>query len=346
MKRVSLCALLLLPLAAHAGAEDDDEEPPPSTWAEVGTRYQTECPAPFFSLEKPEKVKVGAEMFELRGSQMVRLGGPWKGPLKIGVLGAIKEASKGTRENIKRASEEFKKRGVNLVIANGDISEGEFDLEDAFMMLGDEISVPIFAHIGNSEGKGSFTRAFLKAQKVHPDMFNMNWIRHLDWGGIHVFSLPGYYNFKFLHGKAGCHYTPRDLSALRKLIQALPKDDQVILTAHGPPKSFGKAAIDVAFDAGNVGDPDMADLLETAPVPFGIFGHILESGGRVTSDLKTGVPQKLPMTSGASRLYMNAGSASSMPWSMLNGKPVYGMAAVMTVEDHKARVEFITLRKD
>lgn len=346
MTRPVLVALLLLPLVAHAGEEDDAlDEPPPSTWAEVGTRYQTECPAPLFTLKKPETVTAGKDTFEIRGSDMVRQGGAWKGPLKIGVLGAVKEAGKETRANIKKAAAEFKKRGVQFVLANGDISEGEFDLEDAFMMVGDEISVPIFAHIGNSEGKGSFTRAYLKTQKTHPHIFNMNWIRHIDLGGVHLFSLPGYYNAKFLHGKAGCHYTTKDITALRRLMETVPKSDTLILTAHGPPLSFGKQGIDVAHDAGNVGDPEMSDLINTVPVPFGLFGHILESGGRATSDLKTGTPIKLPMKKPANKLFINAGSSSGLPWAMLNGKQSYGMAAVVTIENKKGRVEFITLHK-
>lgn len=325
--------------------DEPQDEPPPKTWAQVGSRYQTECPTPLFTLETPETVTAGGHTFQLLGSTAVRQGGPWKGPLRIGVLGAIKEASKETRANIEKAAREFQKRGVHLVVANGDISEGEFDLEDAFMMVGESVKVPVLTHIGNSEGKGSFTRAYLKANKAHPHLLNLNWIRQVDLGGIHIFSLPGYYNLKFLHGKAGCHYTPNDVRTLRQLMEKVPKGDVRILTAHGPPKSFGKAGIDVAFDAGNVGDPDMAELLETVPVPFGIFGHILEAGGRATTNLKTGAPVKFPMKKPAERLYFNAGSASATPWGMLNGKQSYGMAAVLTVDGGKGKLEFITLRK-
>ncbi len=337
--------VLLLGAALVRAQDEPQDEPPPKTWVQVGTRYQTECPTPLFTLEKPETVTVGAHTLEVRGSTAVRTGGPWKGPLKIGVLGAIKEASAETKQNIKKAAAEFQKRGVHFVVANGDVSEGEFDLEDAFMMLGDAVKVPVFTHIGNSEGKGSFTRAYLKANKTHPHLFNMNWIRQVDLGGIHLFSLPGYYNLKFLHGKAGCHYTAKDVHVLRQLMEKVPAGDVKILTAHGPPKSFGKQGIDVAFDAGNVGDPEMADLLETVPVPFGIFGHILEAGGRATSNLKTGAPVKLPMKKPVNRLYFNAGSASATPWGMLNGKQSYGMAAVLTVDGGKAKMEFLTLRK-
>lgn len=101
----------------------------------------------------------------------------------------------------------------------------------------------------------------------------------------------------------------------------------------------------MAFDAGNVGDPDMADLLETVPVPFGIFGHILEAGGRATSNLKTGAPVKLPMRSWSTGCISTRAVLRPRPWGMLNGKQSYGMAAVLTVDGGKAKMEFLTLRK-
>lgn len=336
--------LLLVPLAVHA-QDDLGEDPPPKRWSDVGARYQSECPSPMFTLEKPETLSALGQSFEVRGSTMVRQGGPWKGPLRIGVLGAIKDATKETRENIRKAAAEFRKRKVDLVISNGDISEGEFDLEDAFMMLGEEVPFPVLLHIGNSEGKGSFSRAYLKAQKVHPHLFNMNWIRHVDWGGVHVVAMPGYFNQKFLHGKAGCHYKDNHVRELKALIKTLPTTDTVILTAHGPPLSFGKDGIDVAHDAGNVGDPALAALLEDANIPLGIFGHILEAGGRATSDLKRGTPQKLPMKAPVEPLYVNVGSACASPWAMLGGKQSYGMAAVVSLENRRSTVDFITLRK-
>ncbi|MEW5847578.1 MAG: hypothetical protein AB2A00_02150 [Myxococcota bacterium] len=339
------CVLALVVVIPLASAQTEETEPPPRTLAEVGTRYQTECPPPLFKLQKPETVSAAGHNFVVEGSTMVRQGGRWQGPLTIGVLGAIKDASPETAQNIRKAQAEFHKRGVQLVVANGDISEGEFDLEDAFKLVGREVKTPVLAFIGNSEGKGSFTRAFLKARAEHPHLFNMTWMRHVDLGGIHLVALPGYYNLKFLHGRAGCHYQESHVRELGRLVDSLnTKGDLVILTAHGPPQSFGKAAIDVAHDAGNVGDPMLTDLIERSAIPFGIFGHILEAGGRATSDLKRGTPLKLPVKKPVDKLYFNAGSASASPWAMLDGSQSYGMAAVLSIQDKKGTLEFIKLR--
>ena len=125
------CGVTVLVLgAALVRAQDEpQDEPPPKTWAQVGTRYQTECPTPLFTLEKPETVTVGAHTLEVRGSTAVRTGGPWKGPLKIGVLGAIKEASAETKQNIQKAAAEFQKRGLQFLLANGTLTKVNFTIK-------------------------------------------------------------------------------------------------------------------------------------------------------------------------------------------------------------------------
>ena len=65
-----------------------------------------------------------------------------------------------------------------------------------------------------------------------------------------------------------------------------------ILTAHNVPKSKGRKAIDYAFTLGNAGDPQLTTLIAESAIPFGIFSHIAESGGRATRDLLTGQPLK------------------------------------------------------
>lgn len=338
-------AAMILAAWGLVHAQESLAEPPPATWAEVATRYQTECPAPLFQLKTPETVKLERDTFRIEGSTLTRMGGPWKGPLNLGVLGAVKDASAETRANIQRANKEFIRRGVHVVIANGDVSEGEFDLEDTFKMLGQEIKLPVLAFMGNSEGKGSFNRAFAKASKQFPQLFNLNWNRHVDLGGIHILVLPGYHDLKFLHGRAGCHYTETHIREMERRVDQLVKSGgTVVLTTHSPPRSSGKGAIDLAQGAGNVGDPALTELITRSNIWFGIFGHILEAGGRATSDLAKGTPIKLPMKTPVDQLYFNAGSACSTPWPMLDGSTSSGMAAVMVLDGGKASVEFIKLQ--
>src|SRR5439155_26001702 len=65
----------------------------------------------------------------------------------------------------------------------------------------------------------------------------------------------------------------------------------VVLVTHGPPRQSGKLALDVTEDGHNVGAPDLATAIAEAKINFGVFGHILESGGRAT-DLEGKRPVK------------------------------------------------------
>lgn len=321
----------------------------PQSWSEVLDQYGSKCPGPFFELPTPTTVEAAGRTFTITGSTLKLEGGRWKGPLKIGVLGAIKDADYETRKNLKKAAREFKRMGVHFVVANGDLVGDETgDLAKVVRLLGEEMTVPVFAHSGNYEWTTAFTEAFVEANKTHPHLFNMNLLRHVDLGGVHLFSLPGWSNRKYVKA-AACWYGDDDIDALKAQLKPLTdQGDVVILTAHGPPRGRGKQSIDFAHEAGNVGDEALARLLQDVPVRFGIFSHILEAGGRATDDVVRQPPIRLPMRRPVETLYVNAGSASSFGWQMLDKKTSRGMAAVYVVDDidngGRARVTFLKLR--
>ncbi|MEO1175452.1 MAG: hypothetical protein AAFX94_25875, partial [Myxococcota bacterium] len=73
-----------------------------------------------------------------------------------------------------------------------------------------------------------------------------------------------------------------------------------------------------------------------ADIKYGIFGHILESGGRaVGGDMKTPIEEK----SESPTLFVNAGSISGDPWGMNDGSTSYGMAMIITIEGKTAAYE-------
>jgi hypothetical protein len=339
-----------------ADAAVDDEEPaedptpayltgPLLTWEDAERRYQTECPAPYFSVRQPHTVEVMGHRFLLKGSSMFRQGGRWQGPLTLGVLGGIDGLDPATRKNLKVAMREFKKRGVHFVIVNGDVAHGEFEILDALRFLGRESPAPVLVHVGDSEGKGGFTRSVTEAAKHTPHLFNMTLIRHVDLGGIHVVSLPGHHDMRMLN-KAGCYYLPDHVREMRRRVRALTKKgDTVVLSAHTPPHGSGPHSLDLSHDHGHMGDPDVTDLLRRGRVSFGVFGHVLEAGGRVVADPAGEARVDLPMKAPAPRLYLNAGTSNAVPWKMLDGKASRGLAAVLVIQDRKGTAEFITLRK-
>jgi hypothetical protein len=81
----------------------------------------------------------------------------------------------------------------------------------------------------------------------------------------------------------------------------------------------------------------MTEFIEKHNIRYGLFSHILEAGGRATSDLKSGKPIRFPMKKKSKNLYINAGSASSFTWTMLNGRPSRGMVAVVIIAEDGAK---------
>lgn len=332
----------------EAPAPEPDAEP--ETWEEAVEKWGHQCPGPFFTLPEKKTIKAAGRTFEIRGStlRLVQDGG-WQGPLKIGVLGAIKDAEYNTQQNIKKAAREFKKLGVHIVIANGDLIGDEAgDLAKVAKMLGETIKQPTFVHSGNYEWTSAFTETFAATQDKYPHIFNMNLLRHVDLGGVHLFSLPGWSVRQFVK-PAACYYDAEQVASLEEHIKPVVEGGEtVIVVAHGPPRGRGKQSLDFAANAGNVGDEALQAMLKRVPVKFGIFSHILEAGGRATSDVERQTPLKLPMRRPVDKLYLNAGSASSFGWQMLDKKTSRGMAAVVVIDDvahgGNARASFLKLR--
>ncbi len=322
---------------------------PPATWPAALERHSSTCPVPFFALAQPTAVTVGARTFAIAGSTMTLQGGRLAGPLKIGVLGAIKDADDDTRANLKKAAALFKKAGVQVVVANGDLTANETAvIVPVVRMLGEEFDIPVLAHSGNYEWTTAFNQAFAEGAVAWPHLFNMNVIRDVDFGGVHLVSLPGYFNRHFLQSGA-CHYSESDVDDVTRLAHEInARGDIVVLTSHGPPLGTTPSALDVTHDGENVGDPQLNALLTRGKVAFGIFGHILESGGRAVDDVGSTSAVALPMKAPRKRLYVNVGAASSFGWGMIGGKTSRGMAAIVTIDPAPVggdgRVEFINLR--
>lgn len=356
---LALVVVTIVPLATCAAEKPVVKPPPPPpptpppdhprTWAEVPEWYGSRCPPPTFSLDEPLQKDVAGATWTVQGSVAVRAG-RWSGPLSIGVLGAIKDASDQTRANLVKAKAAFDKAHVDVIVANGDVAETA-EIQDVAGMLGELFGDerPFFVHSGNSEWTGGFTEAFAAVEKEHPAFFNLNLIRDVDLGGVHLLSLPGWSVKQFVKA-GGCRYGADDVEALGARAAAIvERGDVVILTAHGPPRGPDAASLDRTHDFGNVGDEALAALLQTGTIRFGLFSHILEAGGRATSDATTHKRLPLPMKKPASSLFVNVGSASSMGIQMLDKRTSRGMAAVFVVDNlddgGRAKVTFVPLRR-
>lgn len=321
----------------------------PKLWRDVPTFYSTVCPPPAFVLDTPLIKTIARQTFTITGTHAVREQRQ-SGPLIIGVLGAVKDAADDTRKNLEKAKAAFQKAKGSLILLNGDVAETA-EIHDVFNLVGDVFgdAIPLVVHSGNSEWTSGFTDAFVDAEAAHPAFINKNFVRDLDLGGVHLVSLPGCSVRQFVK-QGGCHYETKHVEEAGILLDAVAaKGDVAILTAHGPPRGVDGKSLDRTFDDGNVGDIDVAKLLQDGKARFGIFGHILESGGRATADATTHAPLPLPMKKSSSSLFMNVGSASSVGVELLNKKTSRGIAAIVTVDNlasgGTATVSFVPLKK-
>jgi hypothetical protein len=106
----------------------------------------------------------------------------------------------------------------------------------------------------------------------------------------------------------------------------------VVLISHGPPRQEGRAALDVTEEGHNIGDPELTAAIAQAKIPFGIFGHILESGDRAT-DLEG--KKAIRPGQAVPALDLNPGPAFADPWNLNSGGVSHGMAAILTIKNGK-----------
>ena len=286
-------------------------------------------------LAAPETWSAAGHSFTASGARLeVKAGQPEPGAARLGLLSAIKDFSPDTKKNLELFLAAFKKAGVRAIIVGGDSAYGVDDqdstLAEVFTFLGDQ-GIPVYAVIGNSESRSAFNRGVLAAWRKNKSVINLGLVRRVDGDGFTLVSLPGYFDRRFIAETSGCNYKAEDAQELTRLARGATSP--VVLVTHGPPRQEGAAAIDVTTDGKNVGDPDLTQAIADAKIPFGVFGHILEAGGRAT-DLEGKKPVKQGVAAAA--LYVNPGPAFSDPWAMNDGRTSKGMAAILTLEGGKA----------
>lgn len=292
-------------------------------------RYK--CPGPFDSLAKPRTVTLNGKAYTHTGHQLTVKKKDADKRVVIGVMSAMKDVSENTQKNVADSLSWFRENGVEWVVVNGDIAVEELDLEDALELLGAS-GFPILLTLGNSESRSSFARAYAARSDKYPNLVNGTWVRQVIADDAEFWTLPGYYSKSFVYQGAGCRYKGTDVDAMSAELSP-SGDSPIVLVSHGPPRGVGKKSIDVISDRTNVGDEAMGKFIDRLKIKYGIFGHILESGGRaVRGDMKTPIPEK----KSSPTLFVNAGSVSGDPWGMNDGSTSYGMAMIITIEDGAA----------
>jgi Icc-related predicted phosphoesterase len=345
MRQLSSTACILALVGATATlparADDDSTEehiPPQKTYDEFQDAYELACPgAPDVKLTAPTEYDLNGFHYVITGGRamVTRLKPRGHADVRLGVINATKDAAAETLANVDDYLAKFKAADVDAILVGGDTAFAEDDIQTVLTHIA-TAGYPVLVVIGNSEPRSGFNRAVRATWADNHNVINADLVRTYDGDGFHVVSLPGYYDKRFAGNVAPCLYSGDDLRTLGHLLTNAPAP--TVLLTHGPPRQSGKSGLDYAPQAGNVGDEEMADVLARAKLSFGIFGHILEAGGRATD--ATG-KHEIKQGAWSDTLFLNPGSANSAPWPMNSGAASYGMAALLTLEGNKAKYEII-----
>jgi len=154
--------------------------------------------------------------------------------------------------------------------------------------------------------------------------------------GGSLVGVPGYYRaHHLLAGEQGCSYDAGDIERLWALAARLPAPR--ILLSHGPARGTGPGDLDRAFGGVNVGDPLLTRLVQRGKVSVVLSAHVHESAGRARTLDGT------PVAEGAwaPSLLLNVGAADTTPHEDLGGAWSFGTAALVEVEQSRARFRMI-----
>ena len=350
---VSLSLVLVaMALAGPVAAEEmtaeeqilaDISDKPVKTWHQFVEKHDGTCMGKKELILQPEEHKIGGKNYKYLGYKIDVLDPDKDSNAVLGVFAATKNFLPETQENLKQLAETFKKRKVDAVLVLGDLAYVGTEITDILSFFADRVgNVPILVVIGNAESRGPFGRAMRNLAKKRSNFFNLNAVRVFNGDDFSVVSIPGYYDKRFVEGRASCVYHKRDLKDLKEFFAEAK--GPIVLASHGPPQTTGgKAGIDSTPSGKNVGDPLMAKAIEHFKVPFGTFSHILEAGGTAWNFAgKKPVKEKTWSDS----LFVNVGAANALDWNMNSGWVSQGTAMIVSIDKGKqAQYELIKMTR-
>jgi hypothetical protein len=260
---------------------------------------------------------------------------PPQGQIRIGVMAGLKEADEENVAHLRRLVAELKRRGAEVLVADGDLGDNPDEQETLLGTL-TESGLPVLAVAGNREVRSDLDAAEGELRKKGAKILDLSHTRVVDLGDAVVAGLPGAFERRQLHSDGACIYVQKDIDALAGALERTSAP--VLLVAAVPPRGQEGKGLDVS-EGQNVGDPRLAALLKRAQ--FGIFGQVWESGGRAV-DAK-GAPVRPGVES--DQLYLNPGAADRTPWPMNDGTTVAGQAALLTIRGRRGSWESVRIEE-
>jgi hypothetical protein len=258
------------------------------------------------------------------------------GQVRIGALAGLKDADDDNLVVLKKLVAELKRRGADVLLADGDLGDNPDEQETLLGVLV-ETGLPVLAVAGNREVRSDLDAAEAELRRKGARIVDLSHERIVELGDATVVGLPGAFERRQLHADGACVYGQKDLDALAEALTHVAQP--AVLVAALPPRGQDAKALDVS-EGQNVGDPRLAALLRRAP--FGIFAQVWESGGRAIDSAGKPVPQGTEVA----QLYLNPGAADRTPWPMADGSTASGQAAMLTIRDKKGSWEKIAVAEE
>ena len=256
-----------------------------------------------------------------------------KGELRIGALAGLKDADEDNVAWLRKLVAELKRRGAEVLVADGDLGDNPDEQETLLGALADS-GLPVVAVAGNREVRSELDAAEAELRKKGARIVDLSHTRIVDLGDATLLGLPGTFERRQLHAEGACIYAGKDIDALAAALERVAQP--AVLVAAVPPRGQDAKALDVS-DGQNVGDPRLNALFRRAP--FGIFGQVWESGGRAIDQKGATLAANTP----SDQLYLNPGAADHTPWPMSDGTISSGQAALLTIRGRRASWEPVRL---
>ena len=284
--------------------------------------------------KKVKPITIAGVKLSLDGAVLRYSGKPKTARLVLGVLGDTREALPATLRKLDLLVAEFKKRGAAAVVVLGGIDETYEGIRAVLAHLKNG-GLPVLALPGDRESRSGFSGA---VENLGQGVVDFTRVRAVVHPGAPLVGVPGYYRaHHLLAGEQGCSYDAADVARLQTLAAGLPGPR--VLLSHGPPKGKGASGADRAFGDVNVGDPLLARLARRGRFAVVLAAHVHESAGRATT--LDGRPVAAGVWSPS--LVLNVGAADTTPHEDLRGVWSTGTAALVEVEQTRARFSMIEL---
>jgi hypothetical protein len=279
------------------------------------------------------------ETIEAGTTRLVRKGvvverqGEGDGVARLGVIAGVEEWNEPNRANLQALLAWFTREQAEAVILAGGVGPDRETCLNVLQELAGS-GLVIMPLIGASADFQQYRQAVAQARRAHANIVDLTTARLVRWDGVDLVTLPGYHNpFYLHHRRGGCAYQERDVEALAELVAEARQP--VMLVAAAPPRGSTAHAIDLARGGVNIGDPALTRMISERRVPFGVFGHVYEAGGRATSDVAGRAP--VPEGRWSKSLYLNPGAAEAVPYDLQGGGHSRGMGALIEVGAEGAR---------